>query len=853
MMTLEQQLELEKMYKGLAENRALQVLNRAKADGAYERTKVGQGVMNHLAETYTKNVEAFVTDCLQPKRGVQPAYAKIVKDYVLALGGDTQKFSRLCATLSLKMALSAMMRRSHVANNIGGAIGLELEPEVEAMAFFADKNNVKRFNKAISSRVGFSYRRIFMEHVYEGVGFTFVKHTAKERTSLGMQLLAVLVETTDFFVFQEVSENGKTQPLQLLPTDIFLKAIANAEDKSISLAITYVPTIIPPKPWTSMWDGGYYGALSQNKTLMRYIPYARSSQTRKLYTSRLNELDLSSVYSAVNAIQATAYRINKPVLDILKYYLSIGGGIAGLAETKPLEQLPRFPHAYEDIKEDEELLKAFKAHKKKMVEVVHKENQRKGKALRAVMILKTAEDFAKYESIWFPMNIDFRGRVYPIPTGLNPQGDDMTKSLLQYANPVPVSTEDAPDALKWLAIHGAGLAGHDKIPLEDRVAWVEENKQNILSSAENPLDFPWWQEQDKPWQFLAWAMEYKRALEYLDSHGTLAGFDCRCTIAYDGTCSGLQHYSCLLRDPVGGSAVNLIDHDKPSDIYREVSDKVLTMVKKDVMEGTTKGKERKDGTFGPGTKQMAEAWLAHGINRKVCKRPVMTLAYGSGQYGFADQIYEDTTRDNPHFAGVGDRQAAQYLAKLTWKAVQTTVVAAIEGMECLKKIATALAKADMPVEWVTPMGLPIQQMYLARKTESFQLRLGNASTRYRIYVTTVSENEDVDRHKQATGVAPNFIHSLDATHLMMSINEASKEGCVNFSTVHDSFGTSLGEAARLRRIIRQQMVKLYTEHDPLADFLRHAEELLGEPLDIELPKKGSLDINCILDSKFVFH
>lgn len=853
MMTLEQQLELEKMYKGLAENRALQVLNKAKADGAYERTKVGQGVMNHLAETYTKNVEAFVTDCLQPKRGVQPAYAKIVKDYVLALGGDTQKFSRLCATLSLKMALSAMMRRSHVANNIGGAIGLELEPEVEAMAFFADKNNVKRFNKAISSRVGFSYRRIFMEHVYEGVGFTFVKHTAKERTSLGMQLLAVLVETTDFFVFQEVSEDGKTQPLQLLPTDVFLKAIANAEDKSISLAITYVPTIIPPKPWTSMWDGGYYGALSQNKTLMRYIPYARSSQTRKLYTSRLNELDLSSVYSAVNAIQATAYRINKPVLDILKYYLSIGGGIAGLAETKPLEQLPRFPHAYEDIKEDEELLKAFKAHKKKMVEVVHKENQRKGKALRAVMILKTAEDFAKYDSIWFPMNIDFRGRVYPIPTGLNPQGDDMTKSLLQYANPVPVSTEDAPVALKWLAIHGAGLAGHDKIPLEDRVAWVEENKQNILSSAENPLDFPWWQEQDKPWQFLAWAMEYKRALEYLDSHGTLAGFDCRCTIAYDGTCSGLQHYSCLLRDPVGGSAVNLIDHDKPSDIYREVSDKVLTMVKKDVMEGTTKGKERKDGTFEPGTKQMAEAWLAHGINRKVCKRPVMTLAYGSGQYGFADQIYEDTTRDNPHFAGVGDRQAAQYLAKLTWKAVQTTVVAAIEGMECLKKIATALAKADMPVEWVTPMGLPIQQMYLARKTESFQLRLGNASTRYRIYVTTVSENEDVDRHKQATGVAPNFIHSLDATHLMMSINEASKEGCVNFSTVHDSFGTSLGEATQLRRIIRQQMVKLYTEHDPLADFLRHAEELLGEPLNIELPKKGSLDINCILDSKFVFH
>lgn len=852
MMTLEQQLELEKMYKGLAENRALQVLNKAKTDGAYERTRVGQGIMNHLAETYSANVQAFVEDCLKPKRGVQPAYAKIVKDYALALQGDTKKLARLCATLSLKITISAMMRRSLTANNIGGAIGLELEPEVEAVAFFEDKEN-KRFDRSLKERVNFSYRRNFMEHVYNGVGFTFTKHTAKERTTLGMQLLAVLVETTDFFVFQEVSEEGKTQPLQILPTDIFLQAIAKAEDKSVGQAITYVPTIIPPKPWTSMWDGGYYGALSQNKTLMRYIPYARSSQTRKLYTSRLNELDLSSLYSAVNAIQATAYRINKSVLEVIKHYLNVGGGVAGLAETNPLEQLPRFPHAYDEIKENEELLKQFKEHKKKMVEIIHKENQRKGKALRAVMILKVAEDFAKCDEIWFPMNIDFRGRVYPIPTGLNPQGDDMTKALLQYAKPVPVSAEDAPDALKWLSIHGAGLAGHDKIPLEDRVTWVEENKQNILSSAENPLDFTWWQEQDKPWQFLAWAMEYKRALEYLDTHKTLAGFGCRCTIAYDGTCSGLQHYSCLLRDPVGGSSVNLIDHDKPADIYREVSDKVLTMVKKDAIEGTLKGKQRKNGTFGPGTKQLAEAWLAHGINRKVCKRPVMTLAYGSGQYGFADQIYEDTVADNPCFAGVGERQVAQYLAKLIWKAVQTTVVAAIEGMECLKKIATVLAKADMPVEWVTPMGLPIQQMYLARKTESFQLRLGNSSTRYRIYVTTVSENEDVDRHKQATGVAPNFIHSLDATHLMMSINEASRQGCVNFSTVHDSFGTSLGEAARLRRIIRQELVKLYTEHDPLAEFLRHAEELLGEPLDIELPEKGSLDINCILDSKFVFH
>lgn len=152
MMTLEQQLELEKMYKGLAENRALQVLNKAKADGAYERTRVGQGIMNHLAETYSANVQSFVEDCVKPKRGVQPAYAKIVKDYTLALQGDTKKLARLCATLSLKITIAAMMRRSLTANNIGGAIGLELEPEVEAMAFLKTKetNALTRALKSVS-------------------------------------------------------------------------------------------------------------------------------------------------------------------------------------------------------------------------------------------------------------------------------------------------------------------------------------------------------------------------------------------------------------------------------------------------------------------------------------------------------------------------------------------------------------------------------------------------------------------------------------------------------------------------------------------------------------------------------
>jgi hypothetical protein len=36
----------------------------------------------------------------------------------------------------------------------------------------------------------------------------------------------------------------------------------------------------------------------------------------------------------------------------------------------------------------------------------------------------------KDQLLWFPHNMDFRGRVYPIPPHLNHMGSDLAKSLL---------------------------------------------------------------------------------------------------------------------------------------------------------------------------------------------------------------------------------------------------------------------------------------------------------------------------------------------------------------------------------------------------------------------------------------
>lgn len=86
---------------------------------------------------------------------------------------------------------------------------------------------------------------------------------------------------------------------------------------------------------------------------------------------------------------------------------------------------------------------------------------------------------------------------------------------------------------------------------------------------------------------------------------------------------------------------------------------------------------------------------------------------------------------------------------------------------------------------------------------------------------------------------------------MMVVNEA---GLKNYTTIHDSFGTSLGEARHLQKVIREQLYKLYTEHSPLEEFRQYVQEMTGEDLsDIVEPPKGNLNLRNILKSTFIFH
>lgn len=873
------QILLEDEAKSMAEERMRLALEEVRRNGEAGEGKLAGRFIESAWQTCRANIRALLASASKPNKTIQGLWVAPMKDLICIYQGKTEELENLLVLTSLSVTISMVMFPSapykKTVSNIAGLIGNAIRQEAELESFFvwsATQGDVKdswlrnSMDKGISKRVRSSYRIAYAVHRMHAQGYSGLKWDKQSCVAFGAKILEMVIKGSAYFemVDQYIDKKKITS---LVASEWFEKAWENNENRLVDTAIKYTPTIIPPKPWTTPYDGGYYGAATLGVNLIRLKEVVQTKELRE-YTRKLGAVDLSSIYNVLNRMQETPFIINKRILQILKEIYASGGELGGVPRTSPYATLPKLP---DDVDMD-----VLKEHKRKQVAIHLQESARKSRALRAYIALQTAEKFSQYEKIYFPWNIDYRGRCYPIPTAISPQGDDIQKALLLFAEPSPLASDAD---TKWLAIHGANLAGRDKLPFAGRVAWIEEHEEQIKASAADPLSYTWWSEvakNDYPMEFLSFCLEWTRLCAYKDEHGTAVGFVTGLPIAFDGTCSGLQHFSGLLRDEIGGAAVNLLPSDNVQDIYSIVADKVNTVLLKDAQSGTADGyKYDKQGNVVNdqegkprivyGTKTLAQNWVSFnrlkyskdGITRKVCKRSVMTLAYGSKLYGFKENLMSDIIRpfvlehpdENPFVSPI---QAATYMARLIWEAVGTTVVKAVEGMAWLQKVAELICKEGHVVTWTTPNGLPVQQNYMCLTQEVMKLRFNNARVRF---YTQVEQEGVVDTRRQAQGISPNFIHSMDAAHLQRIVNAEYSKGNANFMMIHDSFGTDAAHAGQLFKTIREEFIGLYKDQNYLQDFLEQVSYLINDDDMDKIPKIpsfGTLDLEEVKKSDFCF-
>lgn len=839
-----EELEIEYQFKHQAEEQLKRHLDEKTQAGAAIETPIGRGLIDYLYDNLAANIEAFLVDMETPKRGVKPVYYPLVMWLLDVYKDNRQDLIALLSLATITEAVNGahvLLSLSNVCEQLNQSI---LEEAV--LQEYIQRGTVETISllRGLKHRKSNFYRRYFVQNVMkQDSNYQPKQWDAKVKKLFGARLLEILIGTTDLF---QINNDNPKHIDCIQPTTIFQELWKRNKDFLLSHAYQSCPMIMPPIPWKSDLTGGYCGELQYIHAFIRTERFHTQDRNNnfffKQYKEQLKYADLSRVLNAVNTIQKTPWKINSKVLRIAEHLVNQGGNMADLPQMEPFSKLPTLENPSQE---------ELKRHKKAAKLLYEKEASRRGKALRVHINLRTAQRFEQYDKIYFPHNIDFRGRIYPIPS-FSPQGDELNKGLLLFAEPEPLENDED---IQWFFIAGAEFAGVDKVSFADCITWVEENKGNILATAAQPLDMlDWWANLDAPFEFLAWCFEYDKLQKHMEEHnGHAKGFITGIPIAFDGTCSGLQHFSAILRDPIGAKEVNLAPGDKPNDIYQTVANKVNAVLRQDAQTGTGDTTDEKTQQIRYGTKTLAQGWLSFGVTRKVTKRPVMTLAYGAKQFGFRDQILEDTIVSHIGeglFTSDNANQYAGYMAKLIWDAVQTTVVKAVKGMEWLQKVARMVTKNGEVIQWTTPMGFIVQQPYMVYQVHTYQMRFLHITKRF----YDAEMTGEVDRRKQSQAIAPNFIHSMDASHLQLTVNRAAEAKISNFAMIHDSYGTSLAKAGLLFRLIRECFVEMYLTHDVLIAFERDISPfILNKQKLPPQPTKGAFDIDQIKESLYAFH
>ncbi|KAI6680512.1 hypothetical protein NL676_034393 [Syzygium grande] len=479
----------------------------------------------------------------------------------------------------------------------------------------------------------------------------------------------------------------------------------------------YMPMLVPPRKWKGYDKGGYF-------FLPSYAMRTHGSRKQQDALKNVSEEQMHNVFKALDTLGSTKWRINRRVLAVVESLWAQGGSVGGLVERHDL------PLPVKDVSNDGEELELWKWNVRKAKKV---NRERHAQRCDVELKLSVARKMKEEEGFYYPHNLDFRGRAYPMHSHLNHLSSDLCRGVLEFAEGRPLGKS----GFHWLKIHLANLysGGVEKLSHDGRLAFIENHMDDIFDSAEKPIEGNrWWLTAEDPFQCLAACINLSEALKSLSPYTAISHLP----IHQDGSCNGLQHYAALGRDSVGTFSLQ----------------KAVTLTA-------------------------------------------------------LEEIFE----------------------------------AARGIMGWLGDCAKIIASENQPVRWTTPLGLPVVQPYYKNKRHLIRTTLQ--------ILALQREGDLVDVRRQRTAFPPNFVHSLDGSHMMMTAVACSEAG-LRFAGVHDSFWTHACDVDQMNWILREKFVELYDM--PVLENLLESFQTSYPALTFpSLPDRGNFDLREVLKSPYFFN
>lgn len=597
--------------------------------------------------------------------------------------------------------------------------------------------------------------------------------------------------------------------------DLLLKELRYKAPKEIHPIAK--PMIIPPRPWKNIDDGPFF---YYNEKLMRFIDY------KNQYKPLRNNKDIEYLLKCINILQSSSWKINEKVLNVMNHlYENENGNIAGLPKKYDIE-IPEKSDFIDD--------KQYQ-YKLKCIKKLNAEQH----SLRCDLNLKLnlAKELIKENEIYFPLNIDFRGRIYPISPHINHIGSDIVRGMMLFSKKKKLGKR----GWYWLNVNLANKFGFDKVKNDERFEWSLNHKNDIINVWKDPLKNRWWLSADYPFQALSICIEIGEAYTYDDIYK----YECNLPIGQDGSCNGLQHYAAMLRDEEMAKHVNVANNDiynlGRGDVYRAVQKCVINMIEKDY-----KNKHEL-------------ALLINGkLTRKIVKQTVMTSVYGVTSYGAKNQVKKWLLHaiDNNEF-NLGDdidiysengknilNKLSNYISKYTLYGIGLTNTPGYLSMLWLKNCGYLIAKNGFRVSWITPiLNLPCTQHY---NNNEKQIKCKNQSIMIKSY-----DKDKINILKQSSAFPPNFVHSLDSTHCLLTAYECYTKYGLQFASIHDSFWSHPCDIDIMSKVLRDKFILLHSKS--LLNELYKSLCILYPEIDFPPPpKQSNFDLDQVRNSEYFF-
>lgn len=205
-----------------------------------------------------------------------------------------------------------------------------------------------------------------------------------------------------------------------------------------------LPMIVKPNPYSKDKLGGYL--LNDNK-------YSESLIGNKIgYNIPSKVVDENIIYKIINRMMSSSFKVNK---ELLTYLLEENSVHKLLIDQNAI-------HEYEYLQRNKTQDKIYQEFLSKKITEGY--------------IIEIAKTYANVPSIYFPIKLDNRGRMYTLPVYFNYQGCELSKALILFDCPDIIKRYDT-SSINFLKAYGGSCYGHslNRKSYNERLAWVDGN------------------------------------------------------------------------------------------------------------------------------------------------------------------------------------------------------------------------------------------------------------------------------------------------------------------------------------------------------------------------------------------